>query len=470
MERKPTTRLDHRLKSYHMVGIFMVGLLLMAGCAGYSPKPLPQELSLSPSLVSTGTAGAPKGLEEKMLTLDQVASLAVRNNPDLKAKQKQLGVAEAQLYSAGLLPDPQISAGLDFPMGSDAGLFNAYGLGLSYDIIPLINRGARVESERAATKQVTLQLLWNAWQVSQQARTLAVRWVEEVRQLRLLRRMRELYEQRYHRSSEAMKQGDLTLGVTGTDLTALLDSLSQINQVEQTHNNTGHALHLLLGLSPEVPLPIRMPSPAPLMSASVLKVRLSEVSRRRPDLLALRAGYQSQEAKVRAAILSQFPSVSIGISRARDTSSVDTAGFTIGLTLPLFSGSRGAIAVQRATREQLRTEYQARLDQTAVDIDKLYRLQGIVADQQARLDEYLPDLGRYVEEARGAYQRNDIDALTFLNMEMTWINKRLERIRLDQTQWETAVALQTLLAIPSGSGEQLSPNRGPQAAKGEKAK
>ena len=70
------------------------------------------------------------------------------------------------------------------------------------------------------------------------------------------------------------------------------------------------------------------------MSASVLKARLSEASRRRP------------------AILSQFPSVSIGISRARDTSSVDTSGFTIGLTLPLFSGSRGAIAVERTTREQ----------------------------------------------------------------------------------------------------------------------
>ncbi len=117
MERKRITRLEHRLKCYHMLGIFMVGLLLMAGCAGYSPKPLPQEFSLSPSVVSTGPAGAPEGLEEKMLTLDQVASLAVRDNPDLKAKQEQLGVAGARLYSAGLLPDPQISAGLDFPMG-----------------------------------------------------------------------------------------------------------------------------------------------------------------------------------------------------------------------------------------------------------------------------------------------------------------------------------------------------------------
>jgi outer membrane protein TolC len=453
-----------------MAGILLGFLLLMAGCASYSPKPLPEGFSLSPTVEATGPSGAPERPVEQGLTLDQVASLAVRNNPDLKAKQKQLGVAEAQLYSAGLLPDPQISAGLDFPMGGDAGLVNAYGLGLAYDIIPLINRGARVESERAATEQATLQLLWEAWQVSQQARSLAVRWVGEARQLQLLRRMRELYEERYRRSSEALEQGDLTLGVTGTDLTALLDSLSQMNQIEQIHNDTGHALHLLLGLAPDAPLDIDVPSPSPPMTRSVLEARLSEVSRRRPDLLALKAGYRSQEAKVHAAILSQFPSVSIGISRARDTSSIDTAGFTIGLNLPLFSGSRGAIAVERATREQLRAEYQARLDQTAVDIDKLHRLQGIVAGQRDRLDEYLPDLGRYVEQARGAYQRNDIDALTFLNMEMTWINKRLERIQLDQSQWETAVALQTLLAMPSESAAQTSPTSAPEPSRGENAK
>lgn len=461
------TNRGYRIKPSCMVWMLMGVMALIGGCASYSPKPLPHGFSLAPSVEEIGPAEA---RTEKGLTLDQVASLAIRNNPDLKAKRLKSGVAEAQLYTAGLLPDPQLSAGLDLPTAGDAGLVNAYGLGLSYDIIPLINRGARVESQREAAQQVELQLLWEAWQVSQQARSLAARWVGEGRQLDLLRRMRDLYKERYRRSCEALKQGNLTLDVTGTDLTALLDSLSQMNQLEQTHNDTGHALHLLLGLSPEAPLAIDLPSPEPLMALTDLHARLSNVSRRRPDLLALKAGYRSQEAKVHAAVLSQFPSVSVGISRARDTGSVNTAGFTIGLTLPLFSGSRGAIAVERATREQLRAEYQARLDQTAVDIDKLYRLQGIVAGQRARLDEYLPPLGRFVEQARGAYQRHDIDALTFLNMEMTWTGKRLERIQLDQTQWETAIALQTLLAMPAGSAGEDSPAALTQPSIGENAK
>ena len=35
--------------------------------------------------------------------------IAVVNNPDLKAMRGQVGVAEAQAFAAGLLPNPQFS-------------------------------------------------------------------------------------------------------------------------------------------------------------------------------------------------------------------------------------------------------------------------------------------------------------------------------------------------------------------------
>lgn len=440
---------DRRLRPIQLTWIIAVTTLVLGGCASYTPKPLTHGLSLAPSverLKSANTKTAARS--DKGLSLDEVAVLAVNNNPDLKAKRQQLGVGKAQLYAAGLIPDPQLSASLDFPTGATAGLVNAYGIGLGYDLIPLISRGAQVQSELAAVQQVNLQLLWEEWQVSQQARSLAVRWASEARQLKLLRQMRDLYRQRYRHSTEALKQGDLMLDVTGTDLTALLDSLSQINQLEQTHNDTGYSLHALLGLSPQAPLVIDLPASPPSIAEKDLRARLSDLPQRRPDLLALQAGYRSQEAKVRAAILSQFPSFTIGISHARDTGNVHTSGFNIGLNLPLFSGNRGNIAIERATREQLHSEYQARLDQAAVDIDKLFRLQGIVAAQHSRLNEFLPELGRFVEQARAGYRRHDIDALTFLNMETTWTAKRLERIQMELSLWETTVALQTLLVIP----------------------
>lgn len=435
--------------------------LFLGGCATYQPKPLPASTDLALNVDQLRkSADVRPTIPRQYLSLTEVALLAVRNNPDLKAQRKQLGVKHAQLLSAGLLPDPQFSASLDHPTGSVPGTVNAYGLGLGYDIIPLINRSARVDSARQEVEQLRLELLWQEWQVSQRARFLAVRLAGESQQIALLQEMKGLYHQRYQRSFKAVTRGDLTLGVAGTDLTALLDTLSQINQMEQTSNDTRHSLNLLLGLAADVMIETRLPPPPKLIAVQIIKPLLQTLPQRRPDLLALQAGYRSQEAKVRAAILSQFPSLSIGITRARDTSNVYTTGFNIGVDLPLFSGNRGAIAIERATREQLREEYQARIDQAAVDVDKLIRLQGIVAAQQEQLNEYLPTLKKLVDRGRRAYQNGDIDALTFLNMENTWVGKRLEQISLDQTQRNNLIALQTLLVLPADSTQWTDDNSG----------
>lgn len=450
MSRAQTWQNGPRRMTWLMAAL-AVGL---GGCTSYVPKPLPTAPELSRVIER------PAGLSaEQPLTLEEVATLAVRSNPDLRAKRAKRGVAEAALYGERLLPDPQFSFSLDHPTGSAVGLVDAYGLGLAYDVIPLITRPARVEGARAAREQVDLELVWESWQVSQQARLLAVRWAGEIKQLDLLRRMNTLYRQRYGASAMALEQGNLTLDVTGTDLTALVDSLSQINQLEQTHNDTDHSLRLLLGVTADAPLDLALPPPPAPVADADRKGLVAAVARRRPDLLALQAGYRSQESKVRAAVLSQFPSFSIGVTRARDTSNVPTTGFSVGLNLPLFSGNRAAIASERATREQLRAEYQARLDQAALDSDKLIRLQDLLAGQQARLAAYLPTLARLVEQARAAERQRDIDTLTFLNMESTLIAKQLERIQLDQSLWETHIGLQTLLALPAASTGTTEPRK-----------
>ena len=432
--------------------------LLLTGCASYQARPLPED-----SMLTENLQGLQYSIEKQQaaglqqhheinpadgLDLTEVAIIAVLNNPDLRAERAKQKVAGAQLFAAGLLPDPQVSASLDIPTGDTAGTVNAWGLGLGYDIIPLITRQARITTEQQAQVQVNLNILWQEWQVMQQARSLAIRSTLEQSKLKLLHKTRELYLHRYDNSSKALKAGDITLDVNGTDLTALLDTYSQINQLEQAHNETRYQLRLLLGLAPDVDLQFTIPPEPALLSRETAEKELKTFQRRRPDLLALHAGYQSQEAKVRTAVLSQFPSLSIGITRAKDTGALYTTGFGISLNLPLFSGSRGAIAVERATREQLQQEYQARLSQALTDVDRLLELQKIIAAQQARLKKYLPQLRAIVEKTREAYKNSDIDALTFFNMEYTWVLKRLEEIDLEQAQWENSLALEAMLALP----------------------
>ena len=432
-------------------------LALLSGCTSYAPQPLDTTTPLRTGLselkmqMTPPPGEAAKGYAvnpEDGLDLTEIGILAVLNNPKLKALRKRWTVSGAQVFSAGLLPDPQLSAGLDKPAGKAAGLVDAWSLQLGYDIIPLITRQARTDAARKGREKIRLDLLWQEWQVIQQARSLAVRLQFETRRLELLHDIHQLYLDRYRRSARALQDGNVTLDVNGTDLTALLNALTQINQLEQARNETRHELNLLLGLEPGVHLalaPLVAPSPLP---KETLANRLAHLPEVRPDLLALKAGYESQEANVRAAILAQFPSLGIGVNRARDTGGDRTTGLSITLHLPILSGNRGTIAIQRATREQLHEEYRSRLAQAEIDIDRLFSLQTILHEQQENLKTYLPHLEKLVHRARRAYARGDIGALTFLNMEFTWVNKRLERLKLTQAEWENRIALEALLALP----------------------
>lgn len=440
-------------------------VVLLESCTAYRPLPLRDEAPLADDIAALkvdASAILPSSRGSRLFNVDdgldlyEVSTLAVLNNPDLRVQRAALGVAGAQVFAAGLLPDPQLTTGVDRPTGGGTGLVNAWSAGLGYDIVPLITRQSRLDAEAGAQRKVQLDLLWQEWQVIQQARTLAVAMSLEQDRLALLHRMLGLYRERYEHSSAALARNDVTLDINGTDLTALLDTLSQINQLEQTHNQTRHDFNLLLGLQPDVTVGLVPLSPLTPLPAELLGTKLADLSQRRPDLLALQAGYASQEARVRAAVLAQLPSLGIELHRARDTGAVYTTGLGVTLNLPLLSGNRGSIAIERATREQLREEYQARLAKTTVDVDRLRELQTIIQQQQAALDTYVPRLETIVERARPAYAHGDIDALTFINMQTTWVNRRLEQLSLVQAAWENRIALEALLALPGFPGTELS--------------
>jgi len=437
--------------------------LVLGGCARYQPLPLPEGSPLVANVarldtrLPRGCAGVRPVNPADGLDLDEIAVLAAVNDPDLIARRAALGVAQAQVLAAGLFPDPQISAGWAFPTSHMPGLVGGWGLALNYDFIALLTRPARLQAARRHQEQVHLQILWQEWQVIRQARTLAVRYLLENQRLARLRAVLELYRKRSRRSARALASGDITLDVHGTDLTALLQLYSQINQLRQTHNVTGHRLRRILGLEPAAPLKLAPLPDYPPVAQPDLTPILPSLPSRRPDLLALKAGYRSQEARVRAAILAQFPSLSLGVAGARDTGSVNTVGPTATLTLPLFAGNRGRISMERATRAQLAREFQARLAEARVEVDQFRRQQAIILDQMVILGRYLPQLEPLVVQARGAYNRGEINPLIYLNLELTLLKQQLARIRLQQTLWSLRFRLEALLAWPESLTEHLAP-------------
>ncbi|HLW13471.1 MAG TPA: TolC family protein, partial [Casimicrobiaceae bacterium] len=305
--------------------------------------------------------------------------LAVANNPDLKLTRDDLGIARAQAFSAGLLPDPQLSVSSDYP-GAE-GFTRAFNYGLSMDVMAIVTRGANKKSAEATVVKTDLGLLWQEWQIVAQAKQLFLKARFQEETLPLLQQQLELSRTRYERMAEAQRAGNLTEDQLTAALTSYSDARKQSTDAERAAEQTHHDLNALLGLAPDVQLQLTGDDDAAPVAGSTIDSAVAMLPKRRPDLLALKAGYEAQEQKYRAAILNQFPSLSVGFVRARDTSEIYTSGFQINLSLPVFNRNQGNVAIEKATRQRLRDEYQDRLNQAYADVAHMRADSAILARQ-----------------------------------------------------------------------------------------
>ena len=443
-ERATGARSRRRLPGRWLL-LWLVPLLLPA-CATYHRVPLASgsDLKARPVLQVPVKSLQIPGLEKSHafspadgLDMTEVATLAVLNNPGLKATRLKAGVAGAQLLQAGLLPNPRVSPGFVHPTGGPPPLSNGYSVGLSQDLSALVTRSAARAGARAHRGQVNLNILWQEWQVAQQGRQLFVQARAQDRLQSILKTRRRLNARRYRRDRQALQQGNLTLSAVSADLVGLVDADTRLRKLERARNKTWHALDALLGLQPGVKLRLTGPARSTPFPPKAFRDALRHLPDRRPDLRALRLGYESQEQAVRKAILRQFPSLSVGLTRGRDTSEVSTVGFGVTLSLPLFNHNQGHIAAARATRAVLRQTYQARLDQAVNHAHELWRATRIMSRQLAALQGRLPTLEQTTGAAQRSFEHRDMSAGTYINLRSSLLAKRAEAVRLQASLEQT---------------------------------
>ncbi len=449
-------------KSAALIG----SVLLMAACTTYSPQPMPLHGDLADDiagLVVRPVALAPEAWPAHRFDpsdgLDsvEVATLAVANNPDLRAARLGLDVNRAQAFAAGLLPDPQLSVGNDFPFSSAPGLTNAFNVALGVDLGSLLSRPMLERAAQAEWTGARLSVLWQEWQVIGKARLLFARAVAADHAEALLLEQRSLLNERVERSGRALARGDMTIDAAAGYRAALDDVNRQLSELRRARDAGLEDLNALLGLRAGKRLKLVEDAEAtagvPVDGAAVVE-RLRNLPQRRPDLLALQAGYEAQDQRLRQAIVAQFPALSLGLTRARDTAGLHTRGFTLGLTLPLFNRNRGNIAIESATREKLRAEYLSRLDAAQSEIERI--LLGLPA-QTERLDQVEEGLRFLVpaaDAARRSFRAEQIDVLTYTSLQASVLAKRQEAAALRESITEQHIALQTLLGgpLPTVSG------------------
>ena len=426
-------------------------LAALAGCATYQDLPLPSGPKLAGKVTALDTA-IPEGdgrpairIDTKQpLTIDQIGLLAILNDPDLKPEAGTIEAARAGVVQATIIPNPVGSFNYGALISGPA-TTSSLSAALSQGIAQIITRQARIRSAEYHSAQVDGDQLWREWQVAQKARQLAVDIYSANQSIALTRQEVALLAQELDEVKKAIAAGNLTLAAQSPLAAAQATVDNSLVTLNLDRLKNWQALDALLGLDPSVRFRIARPDLADLPRD--ITHLLADLPERRPDLAALRLGYASASEDVRAAILGQFPALTLGASYNRDTSNVITAGPTFDLGLPVFDRNQGEIAKTSATRILLRAQYQARLDSATANVRGLAAQVRQLSTDLVRARRAAAMAESLATTARKAYVENNLDQRTVTDYETTALERRLEVIKIEQQVDEDKIFLAVELGL-----------------------
>jgi outer membrane protein TolC len=421
-------------------------LALLAACTTYKAAPL----ALSPPLASSLAAldrTVPGGTIDISVPLSpqDAARLAVLNDPALAATRAAHGIAAAQLFSAGLLPDPTVSFAQQalFSGPADA---PSMGGAIAEDLSALVTYRARTGAARARLGQADADILWQEWQVAAKAETLAIALAADRVTVAALEAERQALGQVAAAAQHAVGTGNLAADQASAALANLAASDAAYDTAEEQRDTDQAALDALLGLTPNVDVALAPPDFAPI-GAKAVSALVRTLADRRPDLIALRFGYRAADADLRAAILAQFPGISLGVSGGSDTSHVVSVGPAFALSLPIFNRNRGAVHIATATRAQLRAQFAASLAQAQGQAEAALVALNTLATERGVAEAALASANRDAATAAPAFAAGAIDVRTYADLLSAAESHRVELIAIDRKIETGRVALASLLGF-----------------------
>ncbi|MEP7152681.1 MAG: TolC family protein [Nitrospira sp.] len=378
------------------------------------------------------------------LSPDEAAVLAVLANPGLRAIRDQRAIAAGQVLQAGILPNPRLTYFLSIPTGPvPVGTVTEFGGTVLWDLQTLINRGARVEAAEARAVAVDLDVAWQEWQVAQAAKLAAYRLWTLRSQAQLATELSDLLTDNVMQMRQALQRGILTGLELSAAESAHNNARTNMLELQKQVRQQQLALNRLVGLPPDraIPLEHSIELPARLVPPP-LEWFLDGLEDRRLDLVALRQGYASQEATVRAAILSQFSNITIGFYDVRDLGNFYRPGPQFATDLPIFNRNQGNIAIERATRQKLLDEYTNRVFQTRNDIARLLVTITWLNDQVATAQAGKPILQKLVVTLREALRQGQATVVLYYNALINLTAVQIQILTYQQQLIDTRISLE----------------------------
>lgn len=402
-------------------------------------------------------SAAPASTPTDTLRLADVLARVRDANPSVQAARLRAEAERERVSPAGALPDPVLELGLmnrpldDF--GTDERMtMNVVGI---RQMLPWPgNQGfseqARGHAARAAeadAEEAVVTVIARAKGVYARLAYLdrAIGITAETRDL--LRDFLAVAETRYASGAgiqQDLLQAQVAVGRTTADVVAM----------EQERIAAAARLNALIGRPAGEPIPA-VELPQQVGEIAPLDTLMALAAERRPALEAARERALAAEAEYRGAGRARYPDVELRIAWGQRPEYVDMGSVSLGVSLPLWGGTKQA-PLQRAAAA-------AKAEEEALALDLHYETWARLGELRAHAERartleeiyrisILPQAEAAVESALAAYRVGQVDYATLLDARLSVNRYEIDRVRLAAERLQALAEIEALTRFEMGGG------------------
>ncbi|MBS1912864.1 MAG: TolC family protein [Bacteroidetes bacterium] len=394
--------------------------------------------------IATGGSATPAAAQER-LSLTGAVKRALQSNLDLKRQRLDVPIAQAEIITAGLRPNPQISVNADL-LSSRLPVFTPeqkqYGLSLAVPLELGGKRDARISSARSAvaltqaqiaeSERQTMLAAANAWfDVAQAKQTLAN-----------IERAKMLFDSvvainTIRLRDQAITPLELRRSQIAADQYALLAHNASIDVA-----HSRRALTLLLGAGEPVDTD---GSVSFAFAPPSLDSTIAHACAARSDVQAAKVSIEAADANRQLQEAIAVPDITVSADYLRQQGT-PFYGLSMSVPLPFFSHNQGGIEKAEAEHAQAQYTFDAAVRQAEAEVRSAYE------EYRARIamvERYTPMLAEsetVLNTVQYAYRTGNTTILDLLDAQRTWFELR-------QAYDDAVIAAQrsaATLAITSG--------------------
>lgn len=437
------------MRSLLQITLFAAASLSLASCVHFSAKPLSAAKSAA---AFEGRTLADAGLQNKTLTLENLAPAAMKLHPEIAVAKAEAESAKAAMGTAATRPNPSASF-IPTRVANPANGESPWLAGFTLDI-PIETagkRGRRMEHARELANAAALRVAEASWKVRVKLRKA---WLD----LFAAERRSELLAAQLKSQEESVKLLESSVQAGESSRRELMQSRLLMIQSRLLAGGAkksaaeGHAdLAAALGVPAAAVNDVHFDFKSvenPARELATKRLREGAFTQR-SDVLAALADYAATESALRLEIAKQYPDIHLGPGYEFDQGlNKWSLGFTV--PLPVFDRNRGPIAEAESKRTTSAAKFHALEAKISGELDRALASYRGALEKLHTADELTTDSKKQLDSAEAVIKAGEGGRLALLTAQVEHNAASLGRldalIEAQQALGTLEDAAQTVLA------------------------